>query len=148
MSDAEEPRRAVVDLNLFVSGLLSRLGAPHRLVEHLRQDSFVLVISRELRAELEEVLQREKFVRFGLTAERRSGLLSLIDAKAAYVEPDCTLPRVVRDPKDEIVLATALAGHADFLVTGDADLLVLKDHPLIGLLRILTVREFLAIVDG
>ena len=50
--------------------------------------------------------------------------------------------------KAETVLATALAGIADYLVTGDQDLLVLDGDPAIGALRIVTVREFLAAVKS
>ncbi len=144
MHAAPEPIRAVVDLNLFVSGLISRLGQPFQLVEYLRQDAFLVVISQQLRDELEEVLRREKFVtRFGLTAESRDAFLALLDAKAQAVTPSLVLPVRVRDQNDEIVLATALGGDADYLVTGDEDLLVLRGERSIAPLQIVTVREFL-----
>ena len=85
MTSVIQLARAVVDLNLFVSGLISSRGQPRRLIDHFRQDSFVLVISRQQRDELEEVLQREKFVtRFGLTAAERAAFLLLVDSKARF----------------------------------------------------------------
>ena len=51
------------------------------------------------------------------------------------------IPALTRDPKDDYLIAYALVGGADFLVTGDADLLVLKQ---IDSLKIVTAREFLA----
>ena len=95
------------------------------------------------------MLRREKFtVRFRITPEERDGLLTLIDTRADIVTPLSSLPIVVRDVKDEIVLATAIAGNADFIVTGDQDLLVLDGDPVIGKLRIVTVRAFLAALDA
>jgi putative PIN family toxin of toxin-antitoxin system len=149
MSSASEPRRAVVDINLFVSGLISKLGQPNRLVTHFRQDSFTLVISNQLRSELEEVLSREKFVvKYRITAEERAEFLLLIDTKAIFVNPQRRLPVVIRDPKDSIVLATGIGGRADYIVTGDEDLLVLNGNSRIGAISILTVRQFLDILEG
>jgi len=149
MNSARLPASAVLDLNLFVSGLISSLGQPRRLLDGLWGDEFVVVICTQLRDELEKVLQREKFTaRFGVTPKARSDLLFVIDAKARFVIPAASVPVLVRDPKDEIVLATALGGRADYLVTGDVDLLVLKNAPAIDPLQIVTVREFLAVLDA
>jgi putative PIN family toxin of toxin-antitoxin system len=52
----------------------------------------------------------------------------------------------VRDAKDTLVLATAVNGHADYLVTGDADLLELTDHPKIRPLKIVRARAFLDVL--
>ena len=107
------------------------------------------MISQQLRDERGEVLQREKFAaRFGLTPEQRAAFLFLVDTRAVFVQPQRQVPVAIGDPKDEIVLVTALGGDADYLVTGDADLLVLRDDPSIGGLRILTVREVLTVLDA
>lgn len=98
---------------------------------------------------MDEVLHREKFTsRFGLTPEDRADFLALVDSRATFVAPVAHLPIAVRDAKDDIVLATALGGEAEYLVTGDRDLLVLKDDPRLRVVQILTVREFLAILDS
>lgn len=149
MSGEHELKRAVVDLNLFVSGLISRLGLPFQLIERLRQDQFILVTCPQLRHELDGVLRREKFtVRYRIRAEIRDELLDLIDTRAIIVTPHQSVPIAVRDPKDEIVLATALAGNADYIVTGDEDLLVLNGEPAIGKVQIVTVREFLSVLEA
>ena len=74
-------------------------------------------------------------------------LVELFDgfAKATRVVLTPTLPIPVRDPKDEKILAAAIGGRAAFLVTGDKDLLVLRGHPDLGVLRIVTAVEFLAV---
>ena len=96
MSSVRQPERAVVDINLFVSGLISRRGQPNQLIAFLRRDSFVLVISEQLRSELGEVLQRERFaVKSGLTEEEREDFLLLVDSKAVFVTPRRRLPVIV-----------------------------------------------------
>jgi predicted nucleic acid-binding protein len=71
----------------------------------------------------------------------------LLDALAVPVTPRRRLPVHIRDPKDERVLAAALGGRADYLVTGDDDLLVLNGDPRIRTLKIVTVREFLDLLS-
>ncbi len=144
---ASERARAVVDTNLFVSGTLLKRGAPYRLLEAFRAQQFTLVISEEQRAEIAEVLERPKLaVRYQVTEGDVAALLFAIDTGAAFTPLTTPLPIRVRDPKDEAVLLTALSGAADYLVTGDEDLLVLRGDPRLGALRIVTVTEFLAIL--
>lgn len=147
MSSPRPQSRAVVDHNLFVSGLISKLGQPHQLIDQFRNGSFTLVISDQLRAELEEVLGRGKFAtKYGLTEEERAGFLLLVDTTALFVTPRDRLPVHVRDPKDDIVLATALGGSAEYVVTGDRDIRELSGDPRLGNLKIVTVREFLEVL--
>src|SRR3954447_7029992 len=120
MSGTRQLQSAVVDLNLFVSGLISAFGQPRRLLDQFRNNGFTLVISQQLRDELDEVLRRDKFTRrLGHMADVRDAIFSRIDHEARFVEPVSPLDIAVRDPKDGIVLATALGGRADYLVTGD-----------------------------
>jgi putative PIN family toxin of toxin-antitoxin system len=105
--------------------------------------------SRQNCAEYERVLLRPHFAqKYGLTPEEIGAFLVLIATAAHIVTPVATLPVAVRDPKDEPVLATALGGRADYLVTGDQDLLVLDGTPELGTLRVIAVREFLAILES
>ena len=97
----------------------------------------------DLLQEISDVLRRPRLSeRYGLTPEEVATLLSLITRWALLVEPRSALPVAVRDPKDEIVLAVALAG-AVYLVTGDDDLLALAGEAALGGLRIVTPRQFL-----
>ena len=136
--------RAVVDTNIVVSGLIVPRGNPYRLLESFRARAFTLVISREQQDELAEVLQRPAIrQRFQVADEIIAGFLDLIETTALLTPLMDPLPVPVRDPKDEMILSSALSGNAAYLVSGDADLLVLRDDPRIGLLRIVTAREFL-----
>jgi putative PIN family toxin of toxin-antitoxin system len=139
-----EKLKAVVDTNLFVRGLISKLGNPFVLLEALRREEFLLVISQPLRREYEEVLRRPKFAqKYGLTPKEIADFLFLVDSNARKITPLPVLPLQVRDVKDEKVLAAALGDRVDFLVTSDDDLLVLRGDPRLGTLQIVTVREFL-----
>ena len=71
-----------------------------------------------------------------------SGVTSLREA-TERVTPLDSLPLHSRDPKDDKLLAVALGGNADYLITGDQDLLVLNDNPGLENLRIITAAVFL-----
>lgn len=138
--------RAVVDTNLFVSGLILERGYPFLLLEEWQNASFVLIISQLLRAELETVLRRSKFSR-NLSDDKLVCFFRLLDTISIMVFPSHNkLPLQVRDPKDEMVLATAVAGNADYLVTGDSDLLVLNGHSKLKNLKIVLAKEFLGLL--
>lgn len=111
--------RAVVDTNLFVSGLLG--GASRRLLDLWQTDSFILVVSEALLAELYTVIQRPKFQPYFSSAEPQA-LISAIITRAQIVAPSLRLS-LCRDPKDNFLLDLAAESRADFLVTGDRDLL-------------------------
>lgn len=139
------PRRATVDTNLFVSALISR-GAPHLLLQEWRRGSFVLVVSARVVAEMGRVLRRSYFRDVHGLAEAEIRVLEeRIHNAGELVEHLNDLPEGlrVRDPKDEHVLQTALTGNADYLVTGDHDLLSLRGNTALGKLKIVTVNEFL-----
>ena len=143
------PVSAVVDTNLLVSGLLGKKGPPHALLEAWYHGAFNLLVSPVLREEYARVLPSPKFQRtYGLTPEEVADLLTLIALRSVEVTPTAHLPVAIRDPKDTMVLAAALGGAADYLVTGDEDLLVLAGDPRLGTLKIVSVRAFLDLLEG
>ena len=101
-------------------------------------DLCTIIWSAPLRAELVRTLRRKQLV-----------TPSVLDAINAFtdiceiVKPAPLPRRVCRDPDDDVVLASALAGRADLIVTGDDDLLVLKNFQRI---RILSPRQVLEIL--
>lgn len=116
--------RLVLDTNILVSALISSAGPPGQLLAAVRDKRVTLVTSEEQIAELRDVLGRER-LRPYLRQEDAEDLLATIDAIATVVDrlPTITLSP---DPKDNPILATAVAGDADFLVSGDkGDLLAL-----------------------
>lgn len=139
--------RVVVDTNLFVSGLLSKLGQPFMLLEAWRAQQFILLMSSEQRTELEDVFARPRLIkRYHLSPSEAETLLALVDRQSQHIVLPITLPVAVRDVKDQSILASAVGGMADYLVTGDDDLLTLNEHSALGMLSIIPVRGFLTIL--
>jgi putative PIN family toxin of toxin-antitoxin system len=98
-----------------------------------------LVTSERLLRELRTTL-RDKF---GEDPDELP-LLFQLNEETEIVTPVRLAERVCRDKDDDVVLATALAGNADVIVTGDEDLLVLRTFRGI---RILSPRQFLELLD-
>lgn len=120
--------RIVLDTNVVMSALLWR-GSPYRLLETIRQHPRLqLYSSPVLLEELADVLTRPSASK-QLSAIGKAARDVLPDYIAAIelVEP-AELPRVVRDPDDDHVLACALEARADLIVSGDKDLLVLGTY--------------------
>ena len=141
--------RAVVDTNIFVSGLITADGIPYQLLEGWRAGAFVLLVAPPQREELERVLKRPIFPqRYGLTEERIDYWLLLVAALGLSVRVRRRLPVHARDRRDDHILAAALGGHADYLVTGDEDILSLDAHPRLKSLRIVRVTEFLELLSS
>ena len=118
--------RLVLDTNVVLSGLLWR-GTPYQLLTHIKQTrTLQLVSSPVILEELADVLTRQQCIK-RLSAIGLNGAQVLADylQVVELVEP-VSIPPTSRDPDDDAILACALAAHADLIVSGDADLLVLK----------------------
>jgi uncharacterized protein len=119
--------RAVIDNNLFVSGLLWP-GKPGRLLAAVADGHIRIFVTQELLSELRDVLQREKFAtRLALKQWTPESALATAHATARIVQPArIPAPPSLRDPDDLPVLACAVAAGVDAIITGDKDLLSLK----------------------
>jgi uncharacterized protein len=138
---------AVLDANLIISGLISQHGPPNQVFQAFQRDAFVLVSSQALTAEVAQVVTRDK-IRLRYKPNPATIRFVLASLRTAEVQPLplTALPVHCSDPKDDPILACALAGEADYIVTGDADLLELDGHPALGTLRIVTPRAFLELL--
>lgn len=121
--------RIVADTNTVLSGLLWR-GPPRRLLELARERKVSLCTSLTLLAELAEVIARDKFAErvraAGLSAAE---LVQDYEHLAEIVTPEPLPAPVSRDPDDDHVLACALAGKAELIISGDKrHLLVLGEY--------------------
>lgn len=119
----------VLDTNVLLSAILFD-GVPRRLLMSAIDGRLRLMTSRYLLDEFEEILE----TKFGFSRAAAVETRSELEVLARIVEP-IEVPRVCRDPDDDHVLAAAVAGEAELIVTGDRDLLVLKSH---GDIEILT----------
>lgn len=115
--------RAVLDANVLISALLSKQGAPGRLMAAWLDGVFELVVSDALLEELDRALQYPK-LRNLIAEEDAIAFIGLLRAMAV-AGPDAVRPDPVsRDPGDDHVVALAKETKS-VLVTGDDDLLVL-----------------------
>ena len=116
--------RVVVDTNSWVSAFISRTSlVAQRLTRLLQNENVELLFSQTLRTEILTVIQRPKFQNY-LPKGDLQGYLSLFDSYD--LTPVTSQVTVCRDPKDNFLLALCQDGRADFLLTGDQDLLVLN----------------------
>lgn len=129
--------RVVFDTNVLYSALAAK-GFSEEVVDEAVAECDI-VWSDPLKQELESLLTR----RHKIGPATRVALEAYVDL-CEFVEPEPLRERVCRDEDDDVVLATALAGKADLIVTGDEDLLVLKKFRGI---EILSPRKFLERLD-
>lgn len=142
MSESKRPS-GVLDSNVYVSALLTG-GPPRTVIGAWRSGRFEVMVSVEQREELHDVLIRPKLVTAFTFSDFTAGdMLAALAADAIIAQPAKELPVHSRDVKDDPILATALGGNADYLVTGDKDLQTLNGHPALGKLRIISPAEFL-----
>ena len=136
--------RAVLDTNLLISYLLTHRPPIATLIDHhLVRDDIVLVTAPELLAELDRVLTYPKLQRY-YTDEERTRFVALVMALGEVVDLPETIPRICRDLDDDRLIACAVVGEADVIVSGDNDLLALER---VGDIPILTAAQFLAMLE-
>lgn len=118
--------RLILDTNILLAALLSPQGAPAKLLAAWERKKFTLVACGALIEELRDVASRPFF-----RARLRTDVAELLAAGLRDFSLFCRdLPRepIAPDPKDSYLLALAEASQAEFLVTGDKELLLLKQH--------------------
>jgi len=132
------PPRVVLDTNVVVSALLFS-GRTAPLLDHWQSGRFAFLVSGPI---FEEYLKVLSYPKFNLTEREIRGLVDqelLPFVETVRISRPPSLPRV-RDPGDRKFLECAAVGRADFLVTGDTDLLVLRR---IGRIPIVTPADLL-----
>ena len=129
--------RFVFDANVIVSAFLFK-NSPPRLALETAKNQGIIILSDTVIDELSNVLSRSKFDRYLAKSIRQELLETLVEA-SLLVQPSESIDEC-RDPKDNKYLELAISGHAESLITGDEDLLVLNPFRNI---KIITVLEFL-----
>ncbi len=145
---ASSSTRVILDVNIYLSYLLDPANPNRtitRIMDRLFSGYFRLVIPAELIDELTLAARRKPYFRERLTERDVRNLMSLLQAKADAPPRLSDIPGVVRDPKDDYLIAHAILGRVDFLVTGDRDLLALDGE--VDPMRIVTAAEFLRMVE-
>jgi putative PIN family toxin of toxin-antitoxin system len=115
--------RVVIDTNVLVSGLAYPSGIPGRILNVWQHGGVRVVLSRYILDETVRILPR--LTKLQLSSDRIRTLIGSLTFLADIVEPDAVHEPPLRDPADQAVLGTLLASGADYLITGDKDLLAL-----------------------
>jgi putative PIN family toxin of toxin-antitoxin system len=132
--------KAVFDTNVFVAAFITE-GICSKILVRGRKKQFHLIACPIILREFERVL----ITKFSITRnEAQSALQIVSEAMHSVIRPSQTVQGICRDPDDDAILACALEAGADYLVTGDVDLLELKTFKGI---RIVTPREFELVFD-
>ena len=140
-----ERLRVVFDTNVFVSALLSRnpTSPTQELMRRWRNDEFVLLVSQAILEELVEKLQER-----GIEQDQIQELLVTISRLAQWVDvpQEAVVAAVAADPDDDPILACAVVGEANHLVTYDPHFDPL--HGVYGGIKITKALPFLWRVRG
>lgn len=132
---------AVFDTNVLVSALIKR-GKPRELWDAMLDGKVRLAISNELLAEFDEVIERPEFDRY-VNKHRIARFRRVLLQKARVSQITARFHQVTDDPDDNMILETAHSTRANYIVTGDSDLLKLKRFRRI---KIITVEQALRIL--
>jgi len=136
--------RVVLDTNVVASAILWG-GAPRQLLQAARKKRIEIFSSMPMLAEFADILGRRKFAR-----QLAASLLTIDQIVERYaqltsvVRPVAT-PRIAPDPDDDMVIGTALAAKAAFVVTGDKPLLSIADYQGV---RIVGVTQAIEIINA
>ena len=132
--------RVTADTNTVISGSLWH-GNPRRILDAAHDGLIELFTCQQLLEELEDVLSRGKFTqRLALANRTVKDVVKNYSFVATMVEVADIEPVIIRDPDDDVVIACAIESQSDAIVSGDYDLLELKEYRSV---RILTATELL-----
>lgn len=137
--------RVIIDTNLLISAIISPSGTPYQLLKAWRENRYLLVISKELLEEIKEVSQRDYLINsYPIFSEKAAELIENLYLAGEMVTsiPENELPLHSRDPKDNKLLAAALGGKANYLISGDKDLLDLSGNPALENIKIVSAKQF------
>ena len=136
--------RAVLDTNQYVSMAIKAGGTADRLLAAWRDERFVLLLSPPILEEIIRVLRSPRLRRLiRLTALEINGLIESLLLDAELTPGRLAVQVITRDPSDNMFLACAVEGRADYIVSGDRDLLTLESYQDIP---IVTATEFLRVL--
>jgi len=133
--------KIVLDANVFVSAYLW-FGCPYQISLRYVQMLDTLFISDDILDELRRVFKKPKF---GLNKKRFDCIMESIETNGqkVIVAAEHQAEDICRDPSDDIYLECALAAGADYLISGDNDLLTINEY---GGIKIVNARDYLDIV--
>jgi putative PIN family toxin of toxin-antitoxin system len=135
--------RVTLDVNVLVSGMPASRGVPAELISRWLRREFVLVISDHILTEAAEAWEQPYWAR-RYHLDQAAEAIALLRERAWLVTPADNVHGVGEDEEDDLVIATAIGGGAQFLVTGDKALQALLR---IEDMAIVSPRQFLDLLD-
>lgn len=135
--------RAVLDTNVLISSVIAT-GTPHGIVVRGFTDEYQILVSRDTLAEFRATLLKYP-EKFHLDSDEVQQEVETIRYFAEFVVPEEDITAVEADPDDDKFLEAAVAGHADYIVSGDGYLLDLDSFRDI---EIVTPRTFANRLDA
>ncbi len=133
------PNRVVIDTNVFISALLNSLGTPKKVI-NIAVSQFTILQSEATYQELATRISKNKFDKY-LEKDDRLDFLSSLKNRSLFVDI-WHETRVCSDLDDNKFLELAVSGMAQYIITGDKELLILNTYQGIP---IITPAEFLVI---
>jgi len=137
------PLCVVLDTNLLVGYLLTQGKTITRIIDYWENGDIIVVVSPAIVEELAEVVQRPR-LRQHMTGDPQV-IINLLLSDAIQTRGDLAFPGASRDPKDDKFLACAVEGEAAYLVSGDEDLLSLKQFRDV---LIVSPADFVRLIEG
>ena len=132
--------KIVLDSNIFISSFYWA-GNPRKIFDRVTNGLDELYISKEIINEIFTVMSREKF---GTKIEEINEYIKIIESYSISIISKNVPNDISRDKADNKILQCGFDGNVEFIVTGDSDLLVLKDYYNI---KILKPTEYLKIAE-
>ena len=118
--------RVVLDTNVFVSAAIQS-GASHRIIKHLiGENSDELIICDEILSEIREVLFSRPRLRKWISLIDAERYVEMLQLRFNFVPNPTDVIAISRDSDDDYILALAQRERADYVISGDKDLLVLQ----------------------
>ena len=139
--------RVLVDTNIFISYLLNpkKDSFVSLLLDKVAEGEITLLVPQALLVEIESVVLKKPKLLQTITRKRLTKFIQSLSAVSTEIPLiHEAIPQLTRDPKDDFLIAYAVLGQADYLISGDNDLLVLKE---IQGLKIVDSGEFRKLIS-
>jgi hypothetical protein len=131
----QKPSRIIIDTNVWISFLIGK--ELQNLKGLIVNDKIKIISTDQLINEIKLVTSRDKLKKY-FNQDKVTDLISLLDILTHKVKLK-KIDKICRDPKDEFLLALSKESKANYLITGDKDLLDIKVY---GRTKIVTVKQF------
>lgn len=131
-------------LNILVSAVINKpFSVSQEIYQNFINKHFLLIVSPSILAEVEDVLNRDRVRKLHKHSPEILQKIISEPVILSYVVPGKTEVEVVRDPDDDKIIAAAVEGNADYIVSRDRDLLDLKEY---NDIKIISPEQFIKLL--